>query len=262
MNATIDKMLELTSQIAEDLLMIKDSEGTIVPDPLKMKIISLAELAATSEEPADTSHAEVVDDVSESETIVDTPEAETTAETPETYATLNTQEADPTIISPETEVSETKACEVASESSTEQPKETVTEMEEFAAPTHELALHLVPEPATEPVPEPEPESVPEPASNPVQEVAAPTSQPTSVDAPRRYFINPAELRQAFSINDAFLFRREIFHGSKADFDSALNQIATFDNIARLEQYVREELRLNPHKSPGKDFIGCISPYFP
>ena len=42
----IDRMLDLTAGIADELLLLKDAQANRLPDGLKLKIISLAELAA------------------------------------------------------------------------------------------------------------------------------------------------------------------------------------------------------------------------
>ena len=46
MNPTIDRMLELTADIADELLKIKDSGRDALPAELKLNIISLAEIAS------------------------------------------------------------------------------------------------------------------------------------------------------------------------------------------------------------------------
>lgn len=269
MNPTIDNMLSLTAEIAEELLMIKDAGATRVPDSLKLKILSLAELAASSDDaqpaqetptavpepepetpiaPEPEAEAEVEEEVSEAE---EAESAETTiAPAPEAEAEVEEEER-------EAEAEEANEAEAA-ESTAEHPNtsevfDTVenAEVEEVAASAEfeEIADSYEPEfvvksgisemPETAEVPETQAET---------------TAQPV-------YVINPDLLRRTFSINDAFLFRREIFEGSRDAFHNALNYIATLSTVRQLQCYLVENLGLNLNESPGKDFYEILLPFF-
>lgn len=163
MNPVIDRMLGLTADIAEELLATKDVGSDSLPEGLKLKIISLAELAAS----------------------VDT--------TPSPAA--------------EPEVDETPSPEVV-----EEPQEVTYEVE------------------------------------------------PDEDVPCRN-IDPADIFRAFSINDAFLFRREIFGGSRQRFTDAVERVSTLPDRQALQEYLVESLGLNLNKTPGKEFYQSLAVFF-
>jgi len=49
-----------------------------------------------------------------------------------------------------------------------------------------------------------------------------------------------DLRRLFSINDKFLFRRELFTGSQADFDDTLHRISGFSSLSQLQELIAEK----------------------
>lgn len=269
MNPTIDNMLSLTAEIAEELLMIKDAGATRVPDSLKLKILSLAELAASSDDAQPAQETPTAVPEPEPETPI-APEPEAEAEVEEEVSEAEEAESAETTIAPapkaeaevEEEESEAEAEEAneaeAAESTAENPNtsevfDTVenAEVEEVAASAEfeEIADSYEPEfvvksgisemPETAEVPETQAET---------------TAQPV-------YVINPDLLRRTFSINDAFLFRREIFEGSRDAFHNALNYIATLSTVRQLQCYLVENLGLNLNESPGKDFYEILLPFF-
>lgn len=184
----IDRMLDLTAAIADELLLLKDAEASRLPDELKMKIISLAELAAT----------------------------------------------------PQEEQQEPELEEPAAEPESEAPAEPVTEEQEIAN-----AAEFEEEADADELPQPEPAPEPTiPAPEPIQ--------PPQVSV--------TDLQRAFSINDAFLFRREIFGGSREQFNEALEIISRFRDVSELQAYL-EGLGLNLEQSPGKDFYQVLAPFF-
>lgn len=208
-------MLELTADIADELLKIKDSGRDALPAELKLNIISLAEIASGTPDAA--------------------PEPEPVPD-PEPI-----RESEP-----------------------------VPEPESIQLPTPE------PEPEPEPVSEPEPQPASEPQSVPAPETVSepdteskpetvPVSETVSESQPepekKAFRIAPAALRQAFSINDAFLFRREIFGGSKESFDEALAHMANLNSRRALQEYLVEDLGLNLNESPGREFYDTLEVFF-
>lgn len=222
MNPIIDKMLGLTADIAEELLLVKDAERDSLPDGLKLKIISLAELAAGTPDEA---------------------EMPAEAEMPEAVA------------------EEIPAEEIPADADAEASDEAVAESAEY----EEQA-------------DAEPESVDEPVDEPVAKIAkiatedieapeapeapeaneAPEAPEAPVERPR---IDPRAIQRAFSINDIFFFRREIFGGSKETFDEVLVRVAALHTDAELREYLRDTLNLNLDDSPGKEFYEKLEPFF-
>lgn len=68
-------------------------------------------------------------------------------------------------------------------------------------------------------------------------------------------------KPAFCLNDRFRFRRSIFGGSDADFNAAMDHIATLDNYEEAEEIFYGEMELNPEDPDVLDFMNIIKEYF-
>ncbi len=132
----------------------------------------------------------------------------------------------------------------------------IVEEEEDAAPQPEIIQEniLLEEEVTETPVEPEihtvvlmSESQEEPAG--AAEPASMPSQPAS----------PAVQRQpvALTLNDKFRFSRALFGGSNAALNDALAAIAAIDDPADLDDYLINDLCLDPETEDAKDFIALI-----
>lgn len=226
MNPTIDRMLELTADIADELLKIKDSGRDALPAELKLNIISLAEIASGTPDAA--------------------PEPEPVPEPVPDPEPIRESEPvpEPEPITSTEEVEETTIAKVAASAEFEEEED--------------ADINPEPEPESIQLPTPEPEPEPEPESEPQPEVV---SEPQPEPEKKAFRIAPAALRQAFSINDAFLFRREIFGGSKESFDEALAHMANLNSRRALQEYLVEDLGLNLNESPGREFYDTLEVFF-
>lgn len=65
---------------------------------------------------------------------------------------------------------------------------------------------------------------------------------------------------AFSLNDRFLFTRELFGGSRRDFDDALSRVAGMESIEEAEQYFFDELGFDPKDETVADFMNIVAGY--
>lgn len=225
-------MLELTADIADELLKIKDSGCNALPAELKLNIISLAEIASCTPDAAPEPEpipepAPEPEPIRESESV------------PESEPVTSTEE-----------VEETTITEVAASAEFEE--------EEDADINPEPEPESIQLPTPEPEPEPEPDTESKPETVPVSETM---SEPQPEPANKAFRIAPAALRQAFSINDAFLFRREIFGGSKESFDEALAHMANLNSRRALQEYLVEDLGLNLNESPGREFYDTLEVFF-
>lgn len=258
MNPTIDRMLELTADIADELLKIKDSGCNALPAELKLNIISLAEIASGTPDAAP-----------EPEPIPE-PIPEPAPEPEPIRESESVPESEP--VTSTEEVEETTIAEVAASAEFEEEEDAdinpEPEPESIQLPTPEPGPE--PEPVSEPEPQPASESQSVPASETVLEPEPepePEPQPEVVPEPqpepenKAFRIAPAALRQAFSINDAFLFRREIFGGSKESFDEALAHMANLNSRRALQEYLVEDLGLNLNESPGREFYDTLEVFF-
>lgn len=65
---------------------------------------------------------------------------------------------------------------------------------------------------------------------------------------------------AFSLNDRFLFTRELFNGSRKKFDEALDRLAQFDSIEEAEAYFYDDCALDPSEETVIDFMHIVEGY--
>lgn len=114
------------------------------------------------------------------------------------------------------------------------------------------------EPAPEPIKE-EPAQAPEPVE--AEETTAP-AEPQEVTAPT---VKAAEEKHeqhdvtaAFSINDRFLFLRELFDGNSQQFNDAIGVIQRMSNIDQVQQFVTDVLQLDSSNDIVKEFIRLIN----
>lgn len=237
MNPVIDQMLALTADIAEELLLIKDAERDTLPDGLKLKIISLAELAAASDGVQPQEDTAVEENVAVTED--DAAEIENAEFEEEADADVNLAEEQP-----ETEETPT----------VQEEKELYEEDEEMPDSMHEITPESDCEPVEEPETASEPE--PEPAPEPAPEDTSTPAIVEEVETPRRN-ISPTDIYRTFSINDAFFYRREIFGGSRQQMMESLVQISMLPDRAALREYLVERLGLNLDETPGKEFYQSL-----
>lgn len=241
-------MLELTADIADELLKIKDSGRDDLPTDLKLNIISLAEIASGTPDSAPVTEA-APESVPDPEPI---PEPEPVREED------IIQTAEPVALTDE--VADTTAAEVAASAEFEEEEDADinAEPESIGLPTP----GPLPDPATEAATESQPTSA---TAMSTESQTQPESHPQAESQPqpekKAFRIAPAALRQAFSINDAFLFRREIFGGSKESFDEALAHMANLNSRRALQEYLVEDLGLNLNESPGREFYDTLEVFF-
>ena len=241
MDHNIDKMLTATAEIAELLLTAKDSGFDFITPRTKELIAELAELAAAMPE-------------HEPEPFVPEPEPE-----PAPLASESVPEPAPesvTEIEFTEEVSPEKDIVVEEEIQTEVPATpddsvsvTLPEEEQETIPVPEPQLETDLEPVPEPSPEPSPE--PEPAQEPVR--------PETPTEPRR-----ADLtlwRQLFSINDLFLYRRELFRGSDSLFNDALVRVGDARSLDEVKQMLTDRYGIDMRQPAAKEFVKIISTLF-
>ncbi len=69
------------------------------------------------------------------------------------------------------------------------------------------------------------------------------------------------VKPAFCLNDRFRFRRSIFGGSDADFNAAMDYIATLDSYEEAEEMFYGDMDLNPESPDVIDFMNIIKEYF-
>lgn len=68
-------------------------------------------------------------------------------------------------------------------------------------------------------------------------------------------------KPAFTLNDRFRFRRELFSNSDAEYSSAMNLIASMESYEEAEEYFLDELGWSLENPEVKDFMDIIQKYF-
>ncbi len=99
---------------------------------------------------------------------------------------------------------------------------------------------------------------------PATEAAAPAAPAPAPAASPVSPVVPAPASKAapiFSVNDRFLFNRELFGGKMADFEEALTLVASMDSYEEAEEYFISERGFNPELPIVQDFLTIISNCF-
>ena len=87
-------------------------------------------------------------------------------------------------------------------------------------------------------------------------------QPAEQKPKREFKTENKGKRPVFSLNDRFLYTRELFKGDASAFNEAINKITTFDNYEEAESYFTESLELDPERSEtDKAFLKMIKAAF-
>lgn len=70
-----------------------------------------------------------------------------------------------------------------------------------------------------------------------------------------------DIRRAFTLNDRFRFRRELFENSEARFVDALDVISAMNSYDEAEEYFYDDLCWNPESDDVKDFMQIVYNHF-
>ena len=66
-----------------------------------------------------------------------------------------------------------------------------------------------------------------------------------------------DITSAFSINDRFLFLRELFDGDKQKYDDAISVMQRLANIDKIKEFITDVLALDPSNEVVKEFVRLI-----
>ncbi len=70
-----------------------------------------------------------------------------------------------------------------------------------------------------------------------------------------------DMRKAFSLNDYFRFRRELFGNSEADFDEALNMVESMNSYGEAADYFLADLGWDETVPEVKEFLNIVRHHF-
>lgn len=70
-----------------------------------------------------------------------------------------------------------------------------------------------------------------------------------------------DIFKAFTLNDKFRFKRELFRNSQAEFDETLNVISAMNSLAEAEEYFYEDLCWDASNEDVKAFMEVVAKHF-
>lgn len=233
----------------EGLLMVADSRGDETPDAvftlIKEKIEQLCEYTSCLPDVAVDEQEPVVEPEDEPEYVL---EAEPEEEIE--------QDVEPEI---EPDVEAEPEIEVEPEPELEEEIEAEPEPEVEAEPE----IEEDPEPELEE--EPEPEIVPEIEAEPEPEIIKnvdETAPEAIITLDEAFIRNKAkDLKSAFSLNDTFRFRRELFGNSAADMNDAIDLVNAMNSYEEAEDYFINDLGWDAESDEVGEFMEIIRNHF-
>ena len=69
------------------------------------------------------------------------------------------------------------------------------------------------------------------------------------------------IRNFFTINDKYFFRREVFDGDEQAFEDTLDLFAAMSSFDEAKEYIYDDLMLDPQNHDVKSFMEIIETYF-
>lgn len=111
----------------------------------------------------------------------------------------------------------------------------------------------------EPQEERQPESLQQPQQPVVQSIQT-SSEPISVEQQVQRTMS-RDLRKAFSLNDRFRFRRELFENNEVTMNNALDLIEAMKSYNEAEEYFFEDLGWDNESDEVKDFMAIVRNHF-
>ncbi|MGM9841666.1 MAG: hypothetical protein ACI31D_05645 [Candidatus Limisoma sp.] len=243
----------------EGLLMVADSRGDETPDAvftlIREKVEQLRAVCDCLPEalPEDSEDEELPDDV-----LDDVPDEEIPVEEP--------AEEEPVEGEPEVE----PEIEVEIEIDEEPEVEEVPEIEEEPEIEVEIEIEEEPENDEESEPEPEPEVEPEEVPEEIvieeePEIIKNVDEPApeeTITLDEAFIRNKAkDLKSAFSLNDTFRFRRELFGNSAADMNDAIDLVNAMNSYDEAEDYFINDLGWDAESDEVREFMEIIRNHF-
>ena len=246
MDNSLETLLKQVLEL-EGLLLIAEKRGNDVPnlviDMIKQKAAAIGEMAGVAASDNKQGIDALPDDEPDDDITVEFVDDEETASADEPVAEAHSA---PVAAEPEPVVA---------------PEPSVVQPEPAPEPTP------VSEPESTPVSEPEPVEAPTPAPEEVEPEAEteefepdPDDQPLTLDEALHRDMTK-DLRQAFSLNDRYRYRRELFGNSDSVMNETLNLIEAMHSFDEAEDYFYNDLQWE-HDSPEvADFMVIIKNHF-
>ena len=246
MDNSLETLLKQVLEL-EGLLLIAEKRGNDVPnlviDMIKQKAAAIGEMAGV----AASYNKQGIDALPDDE--------------PDDDITVEFVDDEETASADEPVEAESSATVAAEPEPVVAPEPSVVQPEPATEPTP------VSEPEPTPVDEPEPVEAPTPAPEEVEPEAEaeefepdPDDQPLTLDEALHRDMTK-DLRQAFSLNDRYRYRRELFGNSDSVMNETLNLIEAMHSFDEAEDYFYNDLQWE-HDSPEvADFMVIIKNHF-
>lgn len=246
MDNSLETLLKQVLEL-EGLLLIAEKRGDDVPnlviDMIKQKAAAIGEMAGV----AASYNKQGIDALPDDE--------------PDDDITVEFVDDEETASADEPVEAESSATVAAEPEPVVAPEPSVVQPEPAPEPTP------VSEPESTPVSEPEPVEAPTPAPEEVEPEAEaeefepdPDDQPLTLDEALQRDMTK-DLRQAFSLNDRYRYRRELFGNSDSVMNETLNLIEAMHSFDEAEDYFYNDLQWE-HDSPEvADFMVIIKNHF-
>lgn len=93
------------------------------------------------------------------------------------------------------------------------------------------------------------------------EIYMPEETGSAEETPAKSFKRNKKLKSAFSLNDRFLYARELFDGNMKMFDSTLDFIEDIEEYSLIEDYFYSELEWDPENLHVATFMEILRPQF-
>lgn len=238
-------MLTLTAGIAEQLLETKDLGRGSLTAQTKLDIISLAELAATlpdRESPVSPDEADPVT------APAPTPEPEPENE-PENETEIS---AAPDVAAVDSDVSGTSDGPDMPDMPAGDGAPAATDIR------YEIPVYAPANDSADYATDTAADDTPETGSD---DTAVTAHEPGYIPAPDNSEADIALWRQAFSINDLYLFRHELFRDSDALFNSALAEIGRATSPLQVRDIMADRYGIDVRRPAAKEFLNIISSFF-
>lgn len=88
------------------------------------------------------------------------------------------------------------------------------------------------------------------------------AEPAATTLNDRLAINASrDIRSAFSRNDYYLFKRELFGGKETEWADAMNIIMAMSSFEEAEEYFYNDLAWDPDRDEVKEFLGRVKNHF-
>lgn len=104
-----------------------------------------------------------------------------------------------------------------------------------------------------------------PDENDIQKIIKPIGNDTTSAASKPIAVDhnilKSDIRKAFTLNDKFRFRRELFAGNEAEFSDTLDLFATMHSLEEAEEYIYDDLQWSRDDETIAEFMGIVGNFF-